>query len=603
MLTTVLSGVRARRVMLALLALGAGGARWAIAGALDEAPSASAASATVAAFPTPGSQFVSPQAQIAFRGVPAGQLGTITVSGSRSGAHAGRIAGDSDGRGGSFLPNKAFMAGETVTVRTGLNVVGTGNGSFTFHVATPAGAIRYAPPPSAPRSRGDIASFRSRPDLSPATTAISRHTGATAPGDIFIAPQQGPRQSGPMILDSTGSLVWFKRLPPRTLATDFRVQHYGGKPVLTWWQGYLGAGVGVGEDVINDSSYRQIAVVRAGNGLHADLHEFQISPKGTAFISAYYPVYVNASSAHGAKRQVVLDSVAQEIDIPTGLVLYQWDSLDHVSLDSSYSPPPKSSGAPFDYFHINDIEPDKDGNVVISARNTSAAYKVDHTTGRIIWTLGGKHSSFKMGPGAQFAFQHDIRIRANGDLFVTLFDDGAGPPTVHSHSRGLKLILDFKHMQARWVAGLDHSPQLLANFEGNYQQLPGGGGFLGWGQQPFFTEFNSHNQIVFDGHFVGRNSNYRAYRFPWTGQPDNAPAVAATAGKNATAYVSWNGATTVSSWRISGGSDPTKLAPVATAPRRGFETPIRIPSETYVRAQALDGQGQALASSPVVRAR
>ncbi len=599
----MLSTVRARRagfIVLALvlltgilLSIGGGGA-----------PStAAAASGPVSVFPIPGGQVVSPQSQIAFRGIPAGQIGTVTVTGSRSGAHTGHVAADSDGQGGSFLPDRPFTAGETVTVQTGLNVAGAHNGGFTFHVATPAGAIPNAPLPPAKRVRNDVASFRSRPDLSPATVSIDRRSGATAPGDIFLAPQQGPLQNGPMIIAPTGQLVWFKKLAPRMLATDLRVQRYQGNAVLTWWQGTMGAGVGVGEDVVNDTSYRQIAVVHAANGLNADLHEFDISPRGTALITAYYPVYANASSVHGLKRQIVLDSVVQEIDIPTGLVLFQWDSLDHVPLTSSYAPAPKSAGAPYDYFHVNAIEPDRDGNIVISSRNTWAAYKVDHATGRILWTLGGKHSSFKMGPGASFAFQHDVRVRSNGDLFITVFDDGAGPPSVHANSRGLKLILDFKHMTARWVAGLDHVPNVLANFEGNYQQLTGGDDFLGWGQQPYFTEFNSHGKVIFDGHFVGANSNYRAYRFPWTAQPDVPPAVTATTGNNATAYVSWNGATTVSSWRILGGADPSKLAVVANGAKRNFETAIKIPPETYVQAQALDGHGNVLGTTPTVRAR
>ncbi len=57
-----------------------------------------------------------------------------------------------------------------------------------------------------------------------------------------------------------------------------------------------------------------------------------------ALITAYYPVYRNESSVHGPKRGIVFDAVVQEIDIPTGLVIFQWDSLDHVPLTASYRP-------------------------------------------------------------------------------------------------------------------------------------------------------------------------------------------------------------------------------------------------------------------------
>lgn len=561
-----------------------------------------ASSAPVDVFPVPGGSVASEQTQITFRGVPADQLGAITVTGSRSGAHAGKILADSDGHGGSFVPDKPFTAGETVTVSTSLTIVGASNGSYRFTVATPAGPIRYAPLPPAPRTRGDVLRFHSRPDLAPAAVAVREHAVGTAPGDIFIAPQQGPIQNGPMILDQGGGLIWFNPVPKGDMASDFRVQSLGGQPVLTWWQGFLGAGVGVGQDVIYNSSYRQIATVRAGNGLHADVHEFQLTPQGTALITAYFPVYRDASSMGGSKREIVLDSVVQEIDIPTGLVLFQWDSLDHVPLTDSYVKPPPSAGSPYDYFHVNSVDPDEDGNLVISGRNTWAAYKVSHQTGAVIWRLGGKHSSFRMGPGAQSAFQHDVRVRAANDLFVTMFDDGAGPPTVHNHSRGLKLILNLRQMTARWVAELDHTPQLVANFEGNMQQLPNGDNFVGWGQQPFFSEFSPQNKMIFDGRFVGANSTYRAYRFPWSGTPESPPAVAATStGNGTTVYTSWNGATTVSSWRVLGGSSPSALRAVATVSKHAFETPITISRQPYVEVQALDGSGNVLSSSTVAR--
>jgi len=566
------------------------------------AGTAAAAPAPVSVFPIPGSRVASPQAQIAFRGLPVGRLGAVVVSGSRSGAHSGRVLGDSDGQGGSFVPAKGFTPGEVVSVRTSLNVLGARNGDFTFTVAQPAGRIPYAPLPYAPRVRGDVLTFHSRSDLTPAAVKITKR-GSTAPGEIFVAPQTGPVQNGLMMLDPDGGLIWFKALSRRDTGTDFRVQSYLGKPVLTWWQGFLGAGVGVGEDVIYDTSYHQQAVVHAANGLNADLHEFQISPQGTALITAYYPVFSDASSVHRSKHQLVLDSVVQEIDIPTGLVLFQWDSLDHVPLSDGYTSAPKSVHSPFDYFHVNAVEPDRDGNLVISARNTWAAYKVDHRTGAVIWRLGGKHSSFKMGTGSSFAFQHDIRVRAGNDLFVTIFDDGAGPPPIHTQSRGLKLILDLKRMTARRVAQHEHAPALLANYEGNFQQLPNRDDFLGWGQQPYFTEYDPSGKLIFDGRFVDSNSSYRAYRLPWAGTPRTLPAVAATSGKTATVYASWNGAMNVASWRVLGGASAGKLRTLTTAPKRGFETATRITSQPYVAVQALDSSGHVLATSSTVRAK
>ena len=155
-----------------------------------------------------------------------------------------------------------------------------------------------------------------------------------APGDLFTAPYDGPGQSGPMILDPDGGLIWFKALPKYTSATNLRVQEYASKPVLTWWQGDISVhGFGQGEGVILDSAYAQIARVKRGMALQADLHEFQLTPQGTALITAYDPIYCNLSSVGGPAEGAVTDGTFQEIDVRTGLVMYQWTSLDHVALE------------------------------------------------------------------------------------------------------------------------------------------------------------------------------------------------------------------------------------------------------------------------------
>jgi len=593
--------IRRRRLTAAvgaILLVGAG-----IAGVVA-AVSGGADDHLVAVFPTPGSRVAPPQTQIVFRGMPVSRLGTVVVRGSRTGVHRGRLLADSDGRGGSFVPNRPFSPGERVTVRLRARLLGRRRG-FSFTVATPAGPVPNVPLAAAYRAPNDVLTFHSRPDLEPAAVEVTKRTAQAAPSDIFLTPQHGPVQSGPMILDPTGELVWFHPLPQGTVAADLQVQSYRGRSVLTWWQGYEGAGVGVGEDIVYDSSYRQLAVVHAADGLSADLHEFLLEPGGRALITAYYPVYWDASPVKGSAQAIVLDSVVQEIDVRTGLLLFQWDSLDHVPLTSSYEPLPGSSGQPYDYFHVNSIQPQPDGDLVISARNTWAAYRIDRRTGRIMWTLGGKRSTFKLPPQARFAFQHHVRVhRANDHVLVTVFDDGAGPPTVHDQSRALTLRLDRKHKTVSLVKVDYHSPSLLTSFEGDEQELPGGDEFVGWGQQPYFTEFNARGDVVFDGRFVGGNSSYRAYRFPWRGTPATVPAVAGvTTGTTTTVYASWNGATDVARWQVLTGNAPSSLRVAATQPKRGFETAIPVPAAGYVAVRALDAHGDVLSTSPIRRAQ
>jgi len=455
-----------------------------------------------------------------------------------------------------------------------------------------------------PRVRNDITRFVSRQDLAPATFTVNKKASASvaAGGDLFVAPQYGPVQNGPMIIGPYGGLIWFQQVPHNQTATDFNVQNYQHKPVLTWWQGNVSsAGTGNGVDEIYNSSYQHIATVRAANGVNADLHEFTITGQDTALVTAYYPVMWNVSHARGAKPRIVLDGVVQEIDIPTGLVLFQWDSLDHVPVSASYQPIPKNTGHPWDYFHLNSAQLIGDGDLIISSRDTWGVYDVSHQSGAVVWTLGGKSSSFKMGANTSFAFQHDARLLGHG--LMTVFDDGGGPPDVHKQSRGETLRLDTKHMTASLVVQDNHSPSVLARYEGSDQLLHNGDSLVGFGSQPWVSEFDSHGRIVFDGRFVDANQSYRAYRYKWTGTPATRPAMGTRVSKGkTTVYASWNGSTQLARWQVLGGSNPSKLSVIASAGKSAFETRIKLrSSRAYLAVRALDSHGKVLATSKPVK--
>lgn len=571
------------------MALAVAALLWAAGGA--------AAAAQVSVFPLPGSSASLPGTQITFRGIPAGQIGSVQVVGSKSGSHTGQIEADSDGRGGSFLPDSPFTAGETVTVRTSLNVLGGHNGSWQFTVATPWGNIGPGQLTMAPAGSNGVQHFRSRPDLEPASVTINGGAAPRGPGDIFVAPQAGPIQNGPMLMDRSGNLIWFDPLnTPNMLATDFRVQQIGNRKVLTWWQGFQNRGSGRGEGVIMDSHYHEIATVQAANGLQgADLHEFLVTRFNRAYIIAASPLKTSVTS------KPLMDSVIQEIDIKTGLVLFEWHSFDHIPLSETFFKNPANSGFVYDPYHANSISITPVGDLIVSMRNTWGVYRVNHESGRVMWTLGTSNSSFSMGKGTGTAFQHDAVIQPDGSL--TIFDDGAGPPQVHSQSRAIRVALDTTHKTATLVKEYDHSPAILSWFEGSAQVLPGGDMFVGWGSSPYFSEFNSSGGLDFDARFTEPTTSYRAYRFPWTGSPDTKPDLAVSTGSNGTTtvYASWNGATKVASWRVLAGSAPNSLSPLGTAAKRGFETAISEHSQqAYFAVQALDSRGRTLATSAAV---
>lgn len=565
---------------------------------LPDRPLLRAGPGDVSVYPVPGSRYGLPHTQITFRGVEPSRIGPLTVTGSVTGPHRGRVAADSDRHGGSFLASTPFAPGETVTVSTQLHVLGGHDGTFSFKVEHPAQPVEAGPLQLVRSAPNGVQSFASRPDLHPPAVQIDQPPSglAATSKDIFVAPQNEPAQNGPMILAPDGSLVWFDPIAVRTklLATDFRVQRLRGRRVLTWWQGTTNRGSGRGVGIIADQRYRTIATVRAGNGLQVDLHEFLITPGGTAYVIAAAPV-----RERGLGRPLI-DSVVQEIDIRTGLVLFEWHALDHVPLGDSYKYSVNQPGHVLDPYHTNSISLASDGDLIVSMRNTWATYKIDRQSGQVVWRLGGKRSSFALDSDSTTAFQHAVTAQPDGT--VTVFDNGAGPPKVHSQSRGLKIALDAVHRRARVLTVDRHSPSVSSNFEGNLQALPNGEAFLGYGQRPYFTEFDADGRQDFDGRFIDSDSSYRAYRFSWTGRPLTRPAAAVRrSGAQTTIAASWNGATGVARWRVLGGRRPGALRTIAIAARTGFETEIPVRGERLFEAEAIGRRGKVLGRSRVVR--
>ena len=452
-----------------------------------------------------------------------------------------------------------------------------------------------------------VQTFRSRPDLSPPTVEVTVQPQDTAPGYIFIAPKKGPGQDGSMIIDDLGQLVWFRKdgyLGEGGYAMDFKAQRYQGRPVLTWWEGKIVKGHGVGEYLIFDSSYQEITRVRAGNGYQGDLHEFHITPQDTALITIYEETRRDLSSVGGPEDGEVVEGIAQEVDIETGEVLFEWHSFDHADFSESYSKPDffLDKGKPFDYFHINSIDIDHDDNLLISARNTSTVYKVDRETGEVMWRLGGKKSDFEMGPGTRFAHQHDARRQPDGT--ITILDNGSHPWAENEESRGIVVELDMDEMTASLVREYTFPDKLRASSQANMQVLPNDNVFIGWGRKPLFSEFSNDGELLFNAIFPGRCQTYRAFRFPWNGQPNEDPAVAAEPGSNdeVTVYASWNGATEVATWQVLAGPNPGRLKSVGSAPREGFETAIAVrTTEPYVAVQAEHRSGQVLGTSKAIK--
>jgi len=454
-------------------------------------------------------------------------------------------------------------------------------------------------------------SFVTEPTLHPPKLARegTTVTGALASGYILTAnfynlnypPLVG--QSGPLILDRNLQPVWFEPVPEKVVASNLSLQTYEGKPALAWWQGVV-TNTGQtesGEDVVVNQHYQPVARLKGKDGWVLTLHELVIDGED-AWVTANKNVAKDLSKYGGAYNGALIDSAVQEYNLKTGRLLRSWDALDHIPLEDSYASVP-TNGFPWDAYHVNSIALAGAGQFLVSMRNTWAAYLVDVDTGKIEWTLGGKRSSFTFGKGAAFQWQHDVRFGAGST--IDMFDDhccqltgGGTSVAATGPSRGLVLELDQNTKTATLVAQYPGGDRFETEYMGDTQPLANGNTFVGWGSEPYLSEYSRSGEQLLQGRFPGPDLSYRSTLEPWVGLPLGPPTGAAReTGSATTVYVSWNGATQVVAWRVLAGSG-ARLPAVTSAPKSGFET--QIPLAGHYRSyevQALGAGGRVIGTT------
>ncbi|KNG91401.1 hypothetical protein ANOM_000431 [Aspergillus nomiae NRRL 13137] len=459
-----------------------------------------------------------------------------------------------------------------------------------------------------------------RPDIRAPVLEVSlKNDSFLTPGYLFVAPYETERP-GPYIYDTDGDLVWSGADGSMTeLFHDLQVCPYEGSDHLCYFQGNQIEGYARGRNIILNPDYGQAATVQSGNGLTlSDMHELNIIDETSVLIPIYQPRLYNLE-AFGvpAGNGWVMDGVFQEINITSGEVLFEWRSLDHVSISETYTPirlnsvvgDGLSNATAWDYFHINSVDKNNDGDYLVSARHTSCIYKISGQDGSILWRLGGTNSSIQM-QDYNFSSQHDARFLQENDTVtvISLFDNGSnGYRNTSSTSSGIIVSIDnaanTSSLMKRYEAP---DGGLLSTSQGNLQTLPNQHVLVGWGSHPSISEHTDDGTPVF---FATINDpkamNYRAFKFNWTGEPSDDPALrsyATAPGSATTFWVSWNGATEVDHWNFYGTTSASdEFTLVAKADRQGFQTTYT--SSTYYSrayAEAASSDGSSLGNSSVV---
>lgn len=475
--------------------------------------------------------------------------------------------------------------------------------------------------------------FVSAPRLHPMHVHICTRKKHEAPGmiltDPFVNSLSGKRtvgQTGALMMDQGGHPVWFHRARKNEEVTDFQVTQFDNQPALTFWEGIIAVAPKYtnippgspekGAFYIYNDHYKLVKVLKAQDGWTADLHELLITPPatghplGTAYFIAAKKVPMNLSKYGGPAKGAIENDEIQEVDIKTGKLLLAWNMLKHVSLKHSEVHAPKSGV--WDPYHANSLDLSKSGDVLLSARDTWGVYEISPTSGKILWQINGKCATkvcLRPSKNGRFYWQHDAKfVPGSKDQEISVFDDACCNPAggyPKSSAHGLILKLGLTHRTANLVHLYTHPNTKVTLSQGSVQKLSDGHVFIGWGQTTQFSglsEYTSSGRMLYDAAFPKSDISYRALKFKWVGTPEYPPSAAVRHSKGRTTmYASWNGATTVASWRVLGGTTKSsQTKKLGHSARKGFETAIRLSGkDAYYKVEALGSKGQVLNSTVI----
>ncbi|KUI56482.1 hypothetical protein VP1G_03823 [Cytospora mali] len=458
--------------------------------------------------------------------------------------------------------------------------------------------------------------FKSSPRVEPPELLIYANTSSRIMDGYVLIGVDGKPSSGsrsPIIYnmspgENIGTVVWAGFEYSETF--DVEIQTYKNQPVISFWQGQMLDGFGCGSYHIISQNYSELAHVQpVGSEDAGDIHEFRITDDNTALLTIYWVKNADLTPFNGSSDGYIYECSFHEINIETGELIFIWNASDHTALNQTYNEfgNAGTEETPFDWFHINSIQKNADGNYLISSRCLWTVFKINGQNGQIMWRLNGKSSDFKVDAQADFHCQHharwfDTSTRTQLSLFANMGEEDS------TYSRGVLMSTDEDAKTADLITLFHNTDQTWSKYEGDLQCLNCADSdtnwFLGFGNQPYFTELTSDGTVVSDVQFAVNNviNSYRAFKFPlssWVGKPLTNPNISWDTSEEKV-YMSWNGATEVAKWEVytAYSTNSTRWTLLGSAAKVGFETVIDVASfrklSTYVRGKALNSNGDKL---------
>ena len=447
----------------------------------------------------------------------------IQVQGDE-GDYSGRAKIASDQHTLIFKPDRPFMAGETVHVsidpqfRSGHAVESL---NYSFQVAPVESP--------GPVYNEDIKEVLAKPTVSASVvgTATVMSNGVSVPSDyphVEITVNDNPDEGLVFInnvggqdfnamLEHDGSPYWYHRYPDER--RDMKVQKNGLVTMLVR-KGYpFGQGF-----IAMDNQFSVVDSFHAVAGCATDEHGLQVLENGHYLLFGLRTLTIDMSKiVNGGKKNAKVQETGIQEFTPDGDLIFHWrawDNFDPIDM-IGFSPDDQPTDNSFRFPHMNSVDIDDDGHIILSSKRLSEVTKIDRQTGEIIWRLGGANNEFTFvnDPLDGFYNQHSVRVLGNGHY--TIFDNGClHNPQV---TRALEYEIDTDNMTATLVWSFVETPPTYAFHMGNVQRLPNGNTFINWAVQnlPKAMEVRPDGSKAYELNYVDRYKTYRAFRFPWDG--------------------------------------------------------------------------------------
>lgn len=424
----------------------------------------------------------------------------ITITGSKSGIHTGKIILTEDRKKIIFNPHQPFVFNEEVYVKLNFpqtSAYKSNNISYSFNtqISKPEWDHRRNLTGESEtmlnNNSGLTGLYATLPALN---VTISNNP---SPGRLFLTNFPNGSYTPYLNISNNDGSVHYSREIIQGVA-DYRRQANG---LTTYYSIKYYA---------EDSGFNLVDSFYCGNGYVTDGHELRLIANGHALLMSYDPQPVDMSQVvpGGNPNAIVTGLIIQEIDENKNVV-FQWRSWDHFEITDAVNV--NFTAANIDCVHGNAIELDNDGNLLISSRHLNEITKINRSTGDIIWRLGGVNNQFTFtNDTIPFHYQHDIRRIANGN--ITLFDNGNF--RTPSFSRALEYSLDEINKTATKVWEYRNTPEIYAAFMGSVQRLQNGNTLIGWGgsNTNTLTEVTSAGNIALEMNYPAGIWSYRVFR-------------------------------------------------------------------------------------------